>query len=120
QVKKRREAAPPPRRATRAWPGYRPPARRRVHPLRSRRRLPRADPADERRARGRAAHLRARGLPSRRKRAAPFVRKGSRRPELDAAALEPPPCTAADDADIGEEAKSHDDEPSPAQSAEVV
>src|SRR2546428_4591212 len=91
-----------------------------MHPLRPCRGLPRAHPLDKRRARGRAAHLRARGVPSRRKRTAPFVREGSRRAELDPAALEPPPRTAPDDADVGEEPQRDNDEPEAAQAAELV
>ena len=55
--RRRREAPPPDRRPRRPGPPGRQPARRRVHPLRPRPRLPRADPLDPEPARSRPPHL---------------------------------------------------------------
>ena len=79
----RREAAPAPGRARRARSPRRQAARRRVHPLRPRRRLPRADACGRRAAsRPRAASMPARASSSRRpsRRARSSVRRTPRRP----------------------------------------
>ena len=88
--RRRREAPPPDRRPRRPRPPGRQPARRRVHPLRPRPRLPRADALDPEPARSRPPHLHPSRLRARREGAAEAaVRREDRLGDLAARALRP-------------------------------